>query len=831
MSQPIDVSYVELRALGEDDAARDIKRAVDDMERDVDRASRSMEADLSGAFASAADDIERALERSGSILTKEATRQRHAWRSIGDEAVEAFDDVTDAIDEATDALGGGGGGGGGGSLVSSLAHMGSQLRNISVLAPSPLVAGLIAAVPAIIALGGALADLSAIMLALPAAISVLIAGFATLKVAFSGMGEAVEALASGDLEKINEAMKKLAPAAQEVAREVNRLREPFAALRREVQQSFFAPLVGDLTRVSNAVMPSLRKGMTDVAAALGEFGSGLADVLSRGDNAFTLGQIFDSTARIIRDISPDVLGFIDQLFSMIKEALPFVERAFSALGDGLKSVNQFLGDTTESGEFDKFLEDAFATMKDLFDLTKEVFGLLKSVFGDAGDEGRTFIQSLTDMTAKMTAFFESADGQEIIQRLLDTLPALVSTLEAGGAIIGFLLVGWNGWMKALEDVGGAVVAAGKAIGDFFQAAWDWVQRAGSAVGGFFTSLGEWFKGVGKSISDAWESVKNFGGQVLTFLEELPGKILGFLQDLPGMLGNLFTTALNQAAYWVGFGIGTIVAYFRDLPQNLWEKLQLLISFVTNAFTTVRDRGIALVLQLVDKVVEFVTGLPERIANGLTALVDKVRSFFTRTRDEGQSRIRDLINGVQDFFSKLPERVGNALNNFRNRVVSIFTSIKDRAYNIGRDIINGIKNGITDAIQGAVRLARDAAGRIVKGFKDALSTGSPSKVTRDEVGRPIAQGIGVGIEAEQSGLRTKINQLIGNVVPTLSVPATGVAGSGSSGTVVNFDTGAVQVVFEGVVPTEDEARRTGTAVGQGIAQTLARRNVRTLVRTT
>lgn len=830
MSQPIDVSYVELRARGEDDAAREVKKAVDSMARDVDRASREMENDLTSAFADAADGIERSVGGISDSINTATKKNRRAVVQFGDDVVEIFDEVSDAIGATAGALGGGGGGGGGQSLFASLAQVGGQLRGISALLPSPLIAALVAAIPAIIALGGALLDLSGLLLALPAALAVAGAAFATLKVAFSGFGEAVSALASGDLDKINEAMAKLAPAAQTVAREIDKLREPFAALRKEVQQSFFAPLEGDLTRLANATLPTLRKGMSGVAASFGELGSSILDLLGQNDIVESLGDIFETTANIVRDLSPEIVDFLGTLFGVIEHGLPFIERAFGKLGDGLQAVTDFLGGSLKSGEFEQFLNDAFATMGDLFDLAKALFGLLKSVFGDAGDEGRTFIQTLTELTQKMTDFFNSAEGQEVLQKVLDSLPLLMSTLEAGLVLFGALVLAQNSWLNALKTLGSAVVTAGIAIGNFFQAAWDWVKRAGSAIGDFFGSLGEWFKGVGSSIADAWNSVVDFGGRVVEFIKGLPGQILSFLQGLPAALGNLFTTALSQAAYWVGYGIGLIVAYFRDLPATLWERLLLLVDFVTNAFTTIRDRAVARALELVNSVTTFITDLPGRIQAGLSALVEKVQSFFSQARDSGRSRISELVNGVRDFFSKLPERVTGALNNFRTRVINIFTGIRDSAFNIGRDIINGIRNGITDAISGAVDHARNAAKQIVKGFKDALSIGSPSKVAAAEVGAPIMQGVGVGVQSEESNLRDQINRAVGSAIPNVG-SRSGASSSGDGGTTVTFDAGAVQVVFEGVTPTEEEARRTGNAVGDGIAQTLARRNVRTLVRTT
>lgn len=830
MSQPIDITYVELRARGEDDAAREVKKAVDEMQRDVDRSSREMEADVARAF----DGIEKEIRDA----QKEVRRLAAEFGNTGDRAilpqvkkaqsfVRELLNVQKALTGASDAAGGGGD-----SLFARLAQVGSQLRGISALTPPPILLGLAAAIPAILALGGALLDLSGVLLALPAAVAVAGAGFATLKVAFSGFGDAVSALASGDLDKINEAMKNLAPAAQTVAREINKLREPFRALRKEVQQSFFAPLQGDLTRLANAVLPTLRSGMRGVAAAFGDLGSAVLDLLSQNDIVEGLGDIFESTARIVRNVTPELVDFLGTLFGVIEHGLPFVERAFDKLGDGLDALNGFLSGSLKSGDFEKFLEDAFATMGDLFDLTKAVFGLLKAVFGDTGDEGRTFIQTLTDLTNQMTAFFESAEGQEILQKLVDLLPIMTDALKAGLTIFGLLVLAQNGWLNALRDLGAAIVVAGKAIGDFFQAAWDWVQRAGKAIGDFFVATGQFFSDLGGKIKDAFTAVVGFGGQIVDFVVALPGRILEAIQALPGTLGRIFTDALNAAAYAIGFGIGTIVKFFTDLPGRLATGLQRIVDLTVSTFTTARDRSIEFVLQLINTVTTFINELPGKITAGLTALRDRVSSFFSQTRDAGRNRISELISAVGGFFSSLPERVTGALNSFKTRVLNIFNSIKNSAYNIGRDIINGIKNGIVDAIGGAVALARNAAARIVKGFKDALKTGSPSRVTENEIGRPIAQGIGVGIEAEEPGLKDRINRMVANAVPSLGVaPGVGAPSGAGSGTTIAFEPGAVQVMFEGAVPTEDEARRTGTVVGESIARTLVRRDVRTLVRTT
>lgn len=835
MSQPLDVAYVELRARGEDDAAREVKRAVDDMERDVDRASREMEADLSTAFKDAADAIERELARSGSILSKTAVNQRKAFQDVGGDITEVFDEVGDAIDTVADKIGGGGGGGGGGrgGLVGQLGDLGAQMRNLSALTPPPLLAALAAATPAIIALGGALLDLLPLALALPAGISTLVASVFTLQMAFSGVGDAVGALASGDLKKIEAAMAGLAPAAQAFARELFALQEPLERLQRTVQQSFFAPLQGDLTRLVNALLPTLSRGMSDLGAAFGELGSSVLDLLGSNDIVEDIGDVFESTARIVRNITPELTEFLGVLFGVIEAGLPFIERAFGALGDGLSFVSEFLSGSLQDGSFNAFLEEAVATLKDLGELTAAVFKVVDALFGEAGDEGRTFIQSLTDGANALADFLNSADGQDALQRLLDTLPILVASLAAGLQILGALIVLQDNWLKLLEDIGRVTVTVVKAVGDFFGALGSGTADVAGVVGGFFADVGRFFGDLGGWLLGAVDAVSNFVSRVGTFFVELPGRILEALQALPGFLAQIFTASLDQAAYLVGFALGSIVSFFVQLPGRISATFQAFVALVVTTFTTLRDESLALALNLVDTVVTFFTELPSRAAAAATALIERVRSIFTSTRDGATSRISELVGTVTGFFNSLPERVTGALNNLRTRVLGIFRSIRDSAYSIGRDIINGIRNGIADAIEGAVDLARRAARRIVDGFRDALRTGSPSRVTEEEIGRPIMQGIGVGIASEEPSLRETINRVVGGATAPIGTDGAALGRSGlgvGDGTVITFGPGAIQIVFEGVVPTADEARRTGSLVGAEVARNLERQRARTAVRT-
>lgn len=145
--------------------------------------------------------------------------------------------------------------------------------------------------------------------------------------------------------------------------------------------------------------------------------------------------------------------------------------------------------------------------------------------------------------------------------------------------------------------------------------------------------------------------------------------------------------------------------------------------------------------------------------------------------------------------------------------------------MGGQIIQGIINGIRGGFGAAVSAAKRVAQGILNGMKSALGIGSPSKLAALEVGRPIMQGVGVGAEDEVGRLRSALNGAVTGALPGITNNTQNV----DAGRTVTLATGAVQVVFQGAVPTAQEALRTGQAVGAGILATLQQRQIRSEIR--
>lgn len=798
MTQPIDIVYVDVEARGEEDAARDIERAVREMERDVNDATR---------------DIERDFQRLGAEMSASLEAgSRSAARAVDDLADDATRDLRRIEREAGSAgrniarhLGGSATSGGSG-LLESLSTLGAHLRNISTLAPPPIFLALAAAVPAVLALGGAAADLLGLALLLPAALGSIVSVAAALKLAFTGVGGAIEALASGDLDKINEAMKNLAPSARAFAREINALRKPLRDLRLAVQESFFGQLRGDITELVNAALPTLRRGLSQVAASLGNFGSELFELLGAQDILEVIGDVFEGTARIITRLTPQIIDLLGVLFGIAERGMPFLERAFAALGRGLEAITGFLSGSLQTGEFESFLENAFQIMSDLGGLAAAVFDLLGALFGDMGDEGSTFIQTLTEMTTALANFFRSAEGQAILQRIVDTLPILLSLFKTGIIVLGALALYTEATVRSLQFLGEQYDALLGIVGTFFGNLGGWISTAFGATVGFFSAVGS-----------------AIGG----FVTRLLGWVNTALAAVASFVGRMFAfvTDMDRVATMIGFVIGSIIRFFLNLRTTVNDAIQGLVTGAIALWFRLQQFLVTITRTAVTLVISYFNQLPGAIGGLLSRLWSTVTSWFSRTRTSATSQASSLVNTVVSFFRQLPPRVGAAITSLPGRILSILRSIIGGARTVGGQIIQGIIRGIRNGFSAAVAAARRVAQGILNGMKSALGIGSPSKLAAIQVGKPIMQGVGVGAHDALDGVRRTIGSAVTGALPGV----TNVTNNRGGDDRISFGPGAVQVVFQGAVPTEHEAIRTGQAVATGIAQTLARRNVRTAVR--
>lgn len=153
-------------------------------------------------------------------------------------------------------------------------------------------------------------------------------------------------------------------------------------------------------------------------------------------------------------------------------------------------------------------------------------------------------------------------------------------------------------------------------------------------------------------------------------------------------------------------------------------------------------GVQLILGLIEGLIK---SIPDILANLPTILLAIV-NFFTASKliNAGLTLLKGLgtglINGIPNLLKNIPKIIGNMVTAFKEKGLTAFVDV-------GKNLVQGLWNGINNAKDWVLDKIKGFGKAILDGIKSFFGIKSPSRLMRDEVGKYVAEGIGVGFEDE------------------------------------------------------------------------------------
>jgi TP901 family phage tail tape measure protein len=312
-----------------------------------------------------------------------------------------------------------------------------------------------------------------------------------------------------------------------------------------------------------------------------------------------------------------------------------------------------------------------------------------------------------------------------------------------------------------------------------------------------------------TLRHAWET--DFGG-IKSYTVQVADEIMKTLKFLTGgwtdetnawgrIVKNLTATISAEIKIIVGTLTGLVsitMALIRGDWQRAWELSQKIAKDNGDAIVTIGGKTLDnLKILFVDKGPPTGKALPDGLKKGIDAGLPDVKtsveklgsgaidSWQLKLQSRSPSLVfaglgRDLVNGLiqglQDGMNALIAKITQMANDAINAVKNAFSGANFAG--IGSSIASGISSGIaagTSAVTSAATAVIDAAKNAANA---AAAIKSPSRVFSEQVGLPIAQGIGKGI---LSGMRDVAEQMASSIKGLL--PNTGGL-LGSSGQLVS-----------------------------------------------
>ncbi|MFF8290421.1 hypothetical protein ACF068_14500 [Streptomyces sp. NPDC016309] len=701
-----------------------------------------------------------------------------------------------------------------------------------------------AAVPVVAGLGAAAAQMApAAGVAVTGMIAMRLAAVA-LKLGLVGVEDAISsALDPSKAAEFEEAVKKLAPEAQKVARGIKAMAPALKEVQQTVQNRLFMGLDGVLKGMAKDTLPVLRTGVMDAADSLNLMAKGVGHSAQSLARNGTLGKALAGANAGLRNLSRVPGQFVTALTQVGAAAAPAFGRLTASAGKTFDKLSQRLTKAFKSGAMEKAIEQAISLIKDLAEVAGNVFSVIGSIFKAAQMEGGGFIGVLKEITGALADAFASPEVQGGLRAIFSTMaqlarsaaPILVSVLKTvagvfqqlGPPIQQLIQHLGAGLLKIVEALGPVLVVAAKAVGELVIAALPLIDVAAALVSALLPALVPLFEALSKIIQAAAPFIAELAEAASALLmpilkalaEEVLPRLLPPFVELAEKLFPLLTevlVALAPGLADLGVALAEIlvaaaplIVQVLELALVLLDKLLPAIRVVTVGLAYLVSGGLTVVSGAVTRYVIPSLKLMAALMRGdWSAAVEHGKTVSANfSRDVGR-HFSDLKAFVMPTLRTMGQDVARRCNEmgasiFRGfnggiirlveylrgvpaRIRAAFGNAAGMLYNTGQSIIRGLIRGIESMLGGLA----NTLGGITARLPDWKGPADVDARILTPAGRSVIEGFQRGIAAQVPALRSQLQGLTGGM-PGMALGGVGGYRPGGAGGVQT-----VRVVVDG-----------------------------------
>ena len=560
---------------------------------------------------------------------------------------------------------------------------------------------------------------------------------------------------------------------------------------------------------------TIEGSVNSAKAALEDFAAGVISANDLVDTVWTATEnIFKNLEKMLPRLASTGMDVIKALSGKIGEAAPQLKGVTDAVGnlaDKLEGMNSeelmnlgktaavLVGSVPAMSLFGKGIGDVKTAVdgisgiatdalsglgklpggfknaaKSAMDFKKDFGGSLKGLGSAITGPFQVLTPKLSSSVGKIGGIVSSVPGKiggavgKIGSSVASKMPKVTKAFSLLGDATGYLGA-WGGQVgSALQGVLGTVAG--------FIPSFIGLLNFGTVAGVVVAGLGLVYSQFGTQIDQILTLVQTKGPEIITnfgtgITAALPGLMSQGATLILGLINAI--TANLPALITVG---ASIIA---TLVSSLAEQLPQLIPAAFNMVLTLVESLIDNLPQIIMAGLKLMEGLAQGIANAIPRVAAKApviigklaSTIITNLPQILQTGVKiitqlavGLVQGIPSLLGKIPSMI--------SQIKSAFTSVNWGS--VGLNIIEGIASGIAGAVGHLISAATSAASSALDAIKSKLGIHSPSRVFRDQVGKMMALGMGIGFEKNlpvgsmSAGVQKAVQSLQRSVQITTSV---------------------------------------------------------------
>lgn len=484
-------------------------------------------------------------------------------------------------------------------------------------------------------------------------------------------------------------------------------------------------------------------------------------------------------------------------YANLAEAAGNLNAVAGGNADTFKSVGMVLTQTAGAGKLTtenwNQLSDAIPGASGKLQEAMKKNGAYTGDFRDAMAKGEIsaeeFNQAILDL-GLTDAAREAATSTSTIEGAMGNLEA--SVVNVGMQILdSFKGPATQGISMLAEGISGLPQAFKSMMGSMMPA----LQKIGSVMQTSFVPVGQAISGkLLPALQPFMQALQNLGGVILPILDAafqalMPvlGSLLAGLAQVGGTIMSTLTPVINNLVAVFQTVLPVIQQQFQTWGTEIQNVINAVFPFIQTVITTVMNiiNGIIttvlaalqgnwngvwtgiqnIAVRVWNGIQNIVTAGMNTISGVVLAVMNAISSTWSGLWNTVKGLASNAWNGITGAVRNGVNTVANTVSGIGGKIKGAFSNAGSWLVSAGNNIIQGLINGIKGAIGNAVAAVKNAASSIVDAAKSALGIHSPSRVFRDEVGKMIPAGLGVGVTMNEKLAVQPVQSMVSSLLPS------------------------------------------------------------------
>lgn len=230
--------------------------------------------------------------------------------------------------------------------------------------------------------------------------------------------------------------------------------------------------------------------------------------------------------------------------------------------------------------------------------------------------------------------------------------------------------------------------------------------------------------------------------------------------LPAIIQQVASVVLANLSFIIQVGVQLLLALVNGIVEALPQLIKMLPGIVVqithvllNNLPLLVIAGIRILIALIRGITQAIPQLVAMLPGIVTKIVRTLSAHLPLILSTGLQMMVQLAAGIASGAVHVIKGAGKIVS----ETMKALGELPGKVVDIGKNIVKGVWEGISNSIGWLRDKVSGWVSGIMKDIKGFFGIHSPSRLMRDEVGKYLAEGIGVGFEDEMGAVSKRMQE--------------------------------------------------------------------------